>query len=983
MWLLTILLATSCATEDKTSDTGTEDNGPDPRAIDDDGDGLSELDGDCDDEDPLTYPGSAENEAVFGCMTDADGDGWGNSVPLPGVAAGTDCDDTDPTLNRDDEDGDGSTSCNGDCDDLDGLKNLLDQDEDGQNSCDGDCDDFDPFTFTGAAELEDITTCKTDADDDGWGSPTPTAENATPGSDCNDADSRENHTDVDGDGVSSCNGDCDDNSSAIHPNDNDGDGESPCDGDCNDNDPELNRLDADGDGYTSCYHDCDDYDENTYPEAIELCDGKYNNCSTFGYSAFLAPFDERDDDGDGSVECQDDGSVWMGTEAILGYGDCDDASPVYNQNDIDGDGFTTCNNDCDDANQYTFPGAAFNESTTDCMTDADGDGYGDILNCCYTLYMLDNWGDGWNGGYITAYENGISIGTYSVSESSGSSETDYVCVGDNSSMMLMYTGGNLEFDNSYVVYDPDGNMIFNDGPPPQQGAVLAQTTFWSDYVSCTYNVGIVSGTDCNDTDDNINIVSTEVYGDNMDNNCNGITDGQSSVSFAETEYVGENGGDKLGKWIKPAGDVDGDGTSDILLSSPVNDDVYNDGGKIYIVFGSSVTSGVLSVADADIQLTGEAENDQAGISIASAGDVDGDEQYDILVGAQYNDENGNAAGKAYLILGSTMGLGTSTLGIADYQFLGENPVDLAGHSVDSAGDVNDDGYDDILIGAKYNDDGGNRAGKAYLILGGSLSLGTNILSTADSTFTGEEPEDHAAHVHGAGDIDGDGFDDILISAQNNDDGGNNAGKTYLMFGSSITPGNISLTVADLAFVGEEAEDYSGFAIKGVGDINGDGLEDVAIGAYGNDGNGTDAGKAYIITNAAMLSSSIDLSNASIQIYGENPEDWAGYSITEIADLEGDNKNEVLIGAPQNDEAHSNAGKVYMLYSSNLVVGTHFLADADLSYTGADTNNYAGTGLISTGDVNNDGNKDLLIGAYGNNLNGPNTGKAYLFLNPLD
>ena len=97
----------------------------------------------------------------------------------------------------------------------------------------------------------------------------------------------------------------------------------------------------------------------------------------------------------------------------------------------------------------------------------------------------------------------------------------------------------------------------------------------------------------------------------------------------------------------------------------------------------------------------------------------------------------------------------------------------------------------------------------------------------------------------------------------------------------------------------------------------------------------------------------------------------------------DGKNEVLISSPQNDEAHANAGKIYMMYSSGLVTGSHFLADADLSYTGEDTNNYAGIGLISPGDVNNDGSKDLMIGAYGNNINGPNTGKAYLFLDPLD
>ena len=105
--------------------------------------------------------------------------------------------------------------------------------------------------------------------------------------------------------------------------------------------------------------------------------------------------------------------------------------------------------------------------------------------------------------------------------------------------------------------------------------------------------------------------------------------------------------------------------------------------------------------------------------------------------------------------------------------------------------------------------------------------------------------------------------------------------------------------------------------------------------------------------------------------------------TEIGDLDGDGASELVISAPQNDEAHSNAGKVYVLYNTSLVPGSIFLSDADQSLTGNDTNNFAGSGLVSPGDINNDGYGDLLIGAYGNNSNGPYTGKVYLFTDPVD
>jgi hypothetical protein len=199
--------------------------------------------------------------------------------------------------------------------------------------------------------------------------------------------------------------------------------------------------------------------------------------------------------------------------------------------------------------------------------------------------------------------------------------------------------------------------------------------------------------------------------------------------------------------------------------------------------------------------------------------------------------------------------GTFTLSAADLSFVGENASDNSGRSVASAGDVDGDGLSDLLIGAYGNDDGGPEAGKSYLFLGSSIaSGGTFDLSAADASFVGENggswqnPGDHSGvSVASAGDVDGDGLSDLLIGAYGNDEGDNNAGKSYLFLGSSIAAGGtFDLSAADASFVGENADDYSGSSVASAGDVDGDGLSDLLIGAPYNADGGSNAGKAYLV-----------------------------------------------------------------------------------------------------------------------------------------
>ena len=247
-------------------------------------------------------------------------------------------------------------------------------------------------------------------------------------------------------------------------------------------------------------------------------------------------------------------------------------------------------------------------------------------------------------------------------------------------------------------------------------------------------------------------------------------------------------------------------------------------GLVYLILGDSAP-GDEDLGSADAQYTGEEIDDAAGTSVTGAGDVDGDGYADLLVGAP---GVATKTGAAYLVLGGSAP-GDLDLGSADAQYTGEEIGDYAGNSVAGAGDVDGDGSPDLLIGAYINDDGGSGAGAAYLVLGDSAP-GDLDLGSADAQYTGEQAGDGAgSSVAGAGDVDGDGYADLLMGARYNHDGGDYAGAAYLVLGGSA-PGDLDLGSADAQYTGELG-DYAGTSVAGAGDIDGDDHADLLIGAY--------------------------------------------------------------------------------------------------------------------------------------------------------
>jgi hypothetical protein len=467
-----------------------------------------------------------------------------------------------------------------------------------------------------------------------------------------------------------------------------------------------------------------------------------------------------------------------------------------------------------------------------------------------------------------------------------------------------------------------------------------------------------------------------------------------SLSNADASFSGENADDWSGSSVASAGDVNGDGYDDFLIGALWNAQGGFGAGQTYLMLGdASAPWGMgFSLSGADASFIGEDSFDNSGSSVASAGDVNGDGYDDFLIGAPGDEEGGApSAGQTYLILGrqaADWGMDFDLVN-ADASFIGEASLDQSGRSVAGAGDVNDDGYDDFLIGALTNDAGGQEAGQTYLILGNaSAPWGMDFdLANADASFIGEDSNDvSGSSVAASGDVNGDGYDDFLIGAQGDEEGGGeSAGQTYLILGRQAADWGMhfNLSGADASFLGEDSYDYSGGSVAGAGDVNGDGHDDFLIGADDDDEGGEDAGQTYLILGrqAADWGMDFDLANADASFWGEYADSYSGTSVAGAGDVNSDGYDDFLIGAPYEEDEGYPPGETYLILGRQAADwGMDFdLANADASFIGVQDDE-SGSSVAGAGDVNGDGVDDFLIGApYYDAVSDSDEGQTYLLL----
>ena len=749
---------------------------------------------------------------------------------------------------------------------------------------------------------------------------------------------------------------------------------------------DLSSIDEDEDGY-GLDVDCDDSDPTVHPDAEELCDEIDNNCDGISDldATNLQTF-YADADGDGfygeAVTTQactvPDG---FGTIAL----DCDDLDA-----DTNPDGAEVCDgvdNDCDDLIDDDDDDV---DATTlsEWFADADGDGWGtnDVysISCEAPSGYVDVDGD------CDDSDADLNPGTvwYADVDADGYGADDYTSTGCNAPAGYVAAGGDCDDLDDGV--NPDATEVCDGVDNDCDEAVdddddsvdsSTWTTWYADSdadgygdeetssASCEAPSSYVEdASDCDDSDGEVNPGATEVCDNGVDDDCSGDASGctltgEYDDTLADLLVTSSSSGDYTGAEMT-AGDYDGDGVTDLVVSS-----YYANSGRGSVsLFWGPVTADA-DISSADATWVGDGTYDYAG-KFMESGDLDGDGYDDLVVAAYGNDADASGGGAVYVIYGSTGWSGSMDLEDADAVVRGQSSYDSLGESLVLA-DLDGDGYVELVHGITSYDSASSSSGEGAVGIwpGDSSRLSGEIDGDdAPILLIGEDNSDYLGDDRslGAVDADGDGLMDLLLGATGEDTTGAAAGATYLVYGmTSASTGSYTVTdVASVTWYGDNAGEKLGSAVNGVGDIDGDGYDDLAMGAAdADDGAYTSVGKVFLVHGSSTGAAGGTVSDIAFATFiGGSSYDGAGTDDVTGGDFDDDGYSDFVAGSNAVDPNGNNAGgAAYLMYGP--FTGTRYFSDADASFVGAAAADNLGKSVLAA-DVDDDGIEDLVVGAYG-------------------
>lgn len=499
-------------------------------------------------------------------------------------------------------------------------------------------------------------------------------------------------------------------------------------------------------------------------------------------------------------------------------------------------------------------------------------------------------------------------------------------------------------------------------------------------LACTYND--VCGPDDDgdgvpDLSDNCPEIANSDQYDRDRNGVGDVCDNTHYVSEADAIFEIE-APERVGPMtVAGLGDINSDGWPDFAIGLP-------EPGRVFIFYGDRTFNGTIDLTSADVTLRPPGEERGLGIAIDSLGDVNGDDVDDFIVMTPAN-PRAEWGGAAYLFLGKeqfprVLTTDQANVEISRFWYLGDATLysgTRIGRSVAGLGDVNGDGFNDWAIGSLER----RMPGRVDVFLGGP-TLATHItLEDSDATLWGIEERDAAGYsIDGLDDVDGDGLDEILIGAphlQTTPPDHMRHGGALIVRGRAVWPSELSLNDAWVYFEGLR-NSASGTSVANAGDVTGDGLSDILIGAPSADGapNSLGTGRAFIVPGAATYESRVYLGDGITELYSNDLD--LGVEVASAGDMDGDGLADMVVGG-----ASSKFGTVSFLSGR-----PSFPAEIDLSQEayqvyGTTGLERVGVSLASPGDINGDGYSDVLIGRHTKGVLQRDTMRVYLFYGPVE
>jgi len=893
---------------------------------------------------------------------DSDGDAYGTASsttlaceePAGYTALAGDCDDSSTRYNP--------AAVESDCTDpndynCDGVSGRTDNDADGYAACE-ECDDTDSSVYPGADEYcnntdddcdgtvdEDPaflgTTYYADGDGDGYGVSADTQVACTQPV-----------------GYSSISNDCDDGSASINPAATEicdsSNIDEDCDGITDDADATTSNAsksiwyqDADSDsyglnsqatracdqpaGYVSQSGDCNDTISSINPSAQEMCDSSNVDEDCDGFS------DDSDSSTTGKTQWYLDADADLFGAANSSLSACDQPT-----------GYVSNATDCNDALSSINPSAQ--EVCDSSNVDEDCDGVSDDADSSAT---------GQSRWYRDA--DGDAYGSSSVSQSKCDQPAGYLANSSdcNDTLASVYPGAS-ESCNSI---DDDCDGVTDEGVTNTYYADTDSDAYGnaqSPIQACTLPSGYVSNSDdCLDSNNQVNPLATEIYNDALDNNCDndlypavGTLYADAQMGFGSAlQIYGLDTASYLGSSC-----AIGDGT--ILVGATGVSNGGQTTGAVY-VFPGTITS-YADTNNATAALFGASNQDDYGYSLASLGDINADGNDDFVVGAPQR-LNGQA-GFASVLYGPV----SNNSNIA--KITGESAFDRAGFAVAS-------GESAILISAPYDDDGGNNAGAVYGVSPSALSIGSNSVLNVDLfKIQGATANAQAGYSVTSGDFDADGALEIVLGAPQA--GASRNGSVHIVENPS---GNIS-TSTGTTISGSGNNHNLGTSVA-TSDLDGDGHDDLCMGAIGVGTGGTNAGAVYCVSGSSLTNSAVEQINGVTRIDGGSANLKFGFSLIGSADFDLDGKEDLAAGAPA---ISTSTVQTYgfLLSGGEMAWGSSYMVpdgaqDRFVSLEGEYPGDYAGYS-VAAGDADGDGIPDFLFGApFLSSGLATNSGAAYL------